>query len=426
MKKVNLKGLDLTCYLEALDNGLDVIFVPFENKSNYHISYATRFGSEVTNFIPDGEKKACKVPDGIAHFLEHKMFEQESGEDPFTYFSQSGTGANASTSYNSTQYICYGTKNFLDNLRYLIRFVNAPYYTDSNVEKEKGIIAEELKMYADLPDVQLESRLRQNVYHVHPRRVDIGGTVDEINKITKEDLYLCYHNFYSPDHMFLLVVGKFPMDEAMKVIHEELDSKENKAGAVISKVKEKKTVRKKEDSFTGNIQVPKIGLGLKIAISDLGEYDELELDLYLTMLSTMLFGSSSLFREEARSKKMLNSFYMDWDNTQEYKTFLVLASTNDPKKLIKKLKDELLTHELDEAVFQRMKKVWIANEVKMADYIDSTVNNIYDDMIRYHKVIPNKVDVIRKMNMKKLEDIVSKIDFNNISVVTMMPREEVL
>ena len=426
MKKVNLKGLDLTACLETLDNGLDVIFVPFDNKSNYHISYATRFGSEITNFIPDGEKKACKVPDGIAHFLEHKMFEQESGEDPFTYFSQSGTGANASTSYNSTQYICYGTKNFLDNLRYLIRFVNAPYYTDSNVEKEKGIIAEELKMYADLPDVQLESRLRQNVYHVHPRRVDIGGTIEEINKITKEDLYLCYNNFYSPDHMFLLVVGKFPMEDAMKVIHEELDSRENKAGAVISKIKEKKTVRKKEDSFTGNIQVPKIGLGLKIAISDLGEYDELELDLYLTMLSTMLFGSSSLFREEARSNKLLNSFYMEWDNIEDYKTFLVLASTNDPKNLIKKLKEELANHKLEEAVFQRMKKVWIANEVKMADYIDSTVNNIYDDMIRYHKVIPNKVDIIRKMNMKTLEKIVSNIDFNNISVVTMSPQDEVL
>ena len=144
------------------------------------------------------------------------------------------------------------------------------------------------------------------------------------------------------------------------------------------------------------------------------------------MLSTMLFGSSSLFREEARSNKLLNSFYMEWDNIEDYKTFLVLASTNDPKNLIKKLKEELANHKLEEAVFQRMKKVWIANEVKMADYIDSTVNNIYDDMIRYHKVIPNKVDIIRKMNMKTLEEIVSNVDFNNISVVTMSPQDEVL
>ena len=426
MKKINLKGLDLVAYTETLSNGLDVIFVPFEKKSNYFISYATRFGSEITSFTPAGEKKSIKVPDGIAHFLEHKMFEQESGEDPFAYFSKSGTGANASTSYDNTQYICYGTKNFIDNLRYLIQYVNAPYYTDENVEKEKGIIAEELKMYADLPDVQLETKLRENVYHVHPRRVDIGGTVDEIYKITKEDLYLCYNNFYSPNNMFILVVGKFPMEEAMSVIHQELDTRENLEKAEIATIKEKKSVRKKEDSFVGNIQVPKIAVGLKVPIADLGEYEDLELDLYLTMFTTMLFGSSSLFRERARNEKLLNNFYSDWDNTEQYKTYMILSSTNHPESLVQEIKKELSNHELDEAMFDRMKKVWIANEVKMADYIDSTVNNIFDDMIRYHKVIPNKVDMIRKMNMKTLEKIVSKIDFDNLSVVIMNAQEEVL
>ena len=122
----------------------------------------------------------------------------------------------------------------------------------------------------------------------------------------------------------------------------------------------------------------------------------------------------------------MNNFYSDWDNTEEYKTFLILASTNHPESLISAIKEELSKHELDEAMFQRMKKVWIANEVKMADYIDATVNNIYDDMIRYHKVIPNKVDIIRHMNMKTLEKIVSHIDFDNISVVKMSPQEEVL
>ena len=426
MKKTNLKNLDLTAYTETLENGLDAIFIPFPEKKNYFISYATRFGSTITSFVPGGEKKTKKVPDGIAHFLEHKMFEQESGEDPFTYFSKSGTGANASTSYDNTQYICYGTKNFLDNLRYLIQFVNHPYYTDENVEKEKGIIAEELKMYADLPDMQLETRLRENIYHVHPRRIDIGGTVDEINKITKEDLYLCYNNFYSPNNMFILIVGNFPMDEAMKVIHQEIDNRENLEEVEVSEIKEKASVRKREDSFVGNIQVPKIGLGLKIDISSLGKMGDLELDLYLMMFSTMLFGSSSLFREEARSEKLFNNFFMDWDNTENYKTFMIMAATNQPSKLISAIKKELLEHNLDEDMFNRMKKVWIANEVKMADYIDSTVNNVFDDMIRYHRVIPNKVDIIRKMDIKTLEKIVSKIDFDNMSVVTMKVAEEIL
>ena len=141
------------------------------------------------------------------------------------------------------------------------------------------------------------------------------------------------------------------------------------------------------------------------------------------MFSTMLFGSSSLFRERVRNQKLLNNFFTDWDNIDDYKTLMILASTNEPEQLLQEIRMELSSHELDQDMFNRMKKVWIANEVKMADYIDSTVNNIYDDLIRYHKVIPNKVDVIRKMNIKTLEKIVNSIDFDNISEVIMLPQD---
>ena len=164
MRKNSLKGLDIDVYREKLDNGLDIILIPYKNKKNYFMSYATKYGSIITSFTPDNSKRKIEVPTGIAHFLEHKMFEQENGEDPFTYFSKSGSGANASTSYDSTQYICYGTKNFNDNLSYLLDFVNSPYFTAENVEKEKGIIIEELKMYFDIPDYKLESRLKENIY----------------------------------------------------------------------------------------------------------------------------------------------------------------------------------------------------------------------------------------------------------------------
>lgn len=423
MEKVKLEGLDLEAYRETLKNGLEVVFIPYEDKANYYMSYATRFGSETTTFTPASSKDKIKVPDGIAHFLEHKMFEQENGEDPFAYFSKSGTGANASTSFTSTQYICYGTKNFLDNLRYLIQYVNAPYYTDENVEKEKGIIAEELKMYEDLPDWKLENRLRQNIYHVHPRRIDIGGTVSEINKITKEDLYLCYNNFYSPNNMFLLIVGKIPMNDALEVIHQELDQKSNLPKAKIPKIKENKSIVRKEDCFSASIKVPKIGMGLKISVKELGDYGKLELDLYLSMLTTMLFGSSSEFRERVRSKKLLNSLYTEWESIEDYRTYLLLASTDDADAFIHEVKDEFTKMELDEEVLTRMKKVWIANEVKMADYIESTMSNVYDDMIRYHEVIPNKIEMIRKLNLKELKKIVDHIDFENMAIVKMMPQE---
>ena len=205
-------------YTEKLKNGLTVMIIPKKGIQKKFIIWGTHYGSNDNKFVVPGENDPIEVPKGVAHFLEHKMFEQEDGIDPFTYFSKSGTGANAFTSFDRTQYICYGTKNFNDNLAFLLSYVDSPYYTDENVEKEKGIIAEELNMYSDMPDWQIETKLREAIYVNHPRRIDIGGTVPEIMKITKEDLYTCYNNFYSPNNMFLLLVGNFDVEEASKII----------------------------------------------------------------------------------------------------------------------------------------------------------------------------------------------------------------
>lgn len=424
MKEIKLKGMDISAYTETLDNGLEVILIPYSDKKNYYMTYATRYGSEDTNFTPAGSGKEIKVPDGIAHFLEHKMFEQEDGVDPFSYFSESGTGCNAFTSFDSTRYICYGTKNFRDNLKFLLSYVNSPYYTDENVEKEKGIIAEELNMYSDMPDWQLEAKLRENVYHVHPRRVEIGGTVEEIMKITKEDLYTCYNNFYSPDNMFVLIVGNFDKNEAMSIIKDSFKDIKSRAGAKLKEYKEPKSVRVKDDILYGPIKVPKIGMGLKVDLSKFEDYDLLDIDLYLEMLTALLFGSSSDFRENARNKKILSSFYMEWEWIQGYRTLLIEATSDAPDELISDIKREFLDINIDEDAFKRMKKVWIANEVKMVDYVDSMVSNVGDDLLRYRRVIPNKIDVIRKLSLDKLKDVVSKIDFNNISCVKYLGKEE--
>ena len=247
-----------------------------------------------------------------------------------------------------------------------------------------------------------------------------GNKAVGIDKITKEDLYLCYNNFYSPNNMFILVVGKFPMEEAMSVIHQELDTRENLEKAEIATIKEKKSVRKKEDSFVGNIQVPKIAVGLKVPIADLGEYEDLELDLYLTMFTTMLFGSSSLFRERARNEKLLNNFYSDWDNTEQYKTYMILSSTNHPESLVQEIKKELSNHELDEAMFERMKKVWISSEVIKSDYADSLVDTVVDDLINYHKVITNYVELIKNMNITTMREVISSLDFTNKAIVRVI------
>lgn len=424
MKEIELSKLDMTLYYDNLKNGLEVYLLPYDNKNNYFMSYATRYGSETTTFIPAGEEEEVSVPLGIAHFLEHKMFEQEDGVDPFTYFSESGTGANAMTFFDYTQYICYGTKKFEDNLKYLIKYVNSPYYTDQNVEKEKGIIAEELKMYADIPDYQLDNYLRQNIYHNHPRRIDIGGSVEEIYKITKEDLYTCYNSFYSPNNMFILVVGGFDKDKAYEIIKESLEDIDNRGKAKTSKINEPKEVKVEYQEVSSNISVPKIAVGLKICDKTLGKFDTFDLDLYIQMINTVLFGSSSIFKERVRNKKLINNFYTEVELIDGFHTIYIMSSSEEPDELIKEIKDELGNVKINKNDFERMKKVWIANEVKMIDDVDSAVSNLYDDIIRYKGVIADKIDRIRGLDFKVMNEIVEKINFNNIAVVKMNKEED--
>lgn len=424
MKEIELSKLDMTLYYDKLKNGLEVYLLPYDNKNNYFMSYATRYGSETTTFIPAGEEEEVSVPLGIAHFLEHKMFEQEDGVDPFTYFSESGTGANAMTFFDYTQYICYGTKKFEDNLKYLIKYVNSPYYTDQNVEKEKGIIAEELKMYADIPDYQLDNYLRQNIYHNHPRRIDIGGSVEEIYKITKEDLYTCYNSFYSPNNMFILVVGGFDKDKAYEIIKESLEDIDNRGKAKTSKINEPKEVKVEYQEVSSNISVPKIAVGLKICDKTLGKFDTFDLDLYIQMINTVLFGSSSIFKERVRNKKLINNFYTEVELIDGFHTIYIMSSSEEPDELIKEIKDELSNVKINKNDFERMKKVWIANEVKMIDDVDSAVSNLYDDIIRYKGVIADKIDRIRGLDFKVMNEIVEKINFNNIAVVKMNKEED--
>lgn len=422
MKKIDLKGLDISCYTEKLANGLEIYMLPYSNKKNYFMSYATKFGSDILEFTNSNGKK-IKPPLGIAHFLEHKMFEQEDEIDPFTYFSESGTDSNASTSFDNTQYICFGTKKFSDNLRYLLKFVNSPYYTDENVRKEKGIIAEEIKMYEDIPDFKLEMHLRESLYKKHPRRIDIAGTVEEINKITKEDLYNCYNNFYSPNNMFILLVGSFDQREALSVIKEELEARENVASPIVEKVEEPKEVYKKTLTIKENIEVPKIAFGLKVPTKEL-KLSNLELDLYLNILTTIIYGSSSEFRERARQAKLISSIFTEWENIEDFRTFYLMASTPNPNKLISEIKYELENIAITERAFERIKKVWIANEVKMIDDINATVNNLYDDILKYHEIIPNKISTIRNLKLTKLNELIEKIDFTNYSIVKMLNNKE--
>ena len=359
--------------------------------------------------------------------LEHKMFEQENGENPFEFFSKSGSYVNASTSYENTRYICSGTTNFEENLRYLINFVNTPYFTDSNVEKEKGIIIEELNMYKDDPESVLDDLSRKSIFNKDNHRIDIGGEVEDVVSIKKEDLYLCYENFYSPKNMFVLIVGNIDVSKTLDILKDTFKNRENKYKELpkIKEVDEKYEVFKKREVKHFNVEVPKVVYSLKLRIKDFDIEDKFILDCHLNIILKSLFGSTSLFNEKALEDELFSQNYYGFDHVGEYIIIDLVFQSKKINELLKYVEETLKTRKniLSESEFDRAIKVSISNRIRSSCYIDSISSNIYSDLINYDGIINNKVDVLRKLKYQDMIKVSNSIDIDNNSIVCLVPKD---
>ena len=424
MKAIELKGLDQTLYYEKLENGLEVYMLPYKNKSNYTMHYLTKYGSIQTTFIPYGEKEKITVPDGIAHFLEHKMFEQEDGVDPFTYAAKTGTYSNASTNFECTRYYFEGNQAFQDNLNYLLDFVGSPYFTDENVEKEKGIIAEEIKQYDDEVEWVFEEEMKKALLQKDNHRVDIAGTIESINTITKEDLYNTYYTFYQPSNMFLVISGDFKVEDAINTIknNETLRNAKTNFKVKVFQEEEPLAVNEKIKELEFNVVNTKVGYGIKIPIKHIK--DKYLFNLYIGLMLSIKFGLSSVFRERLKKEQLMTSFYMEREIVGEYLIIVFKADSETPFELIEEIKKELANIEIPEEEINRLKKVWISSEVIMIDNINMSLENIVDDIIEFGDIIPNKVEIFRSLNKKDYDKILSSIDFSNSSTVIIRPKEK--
>ena len=194
-------------YTEKLDNGLQVIIIPKKGGTKKYAAYATHFGSINYKFKVEGQEEVVTVPDGVAHFLEHKLFEQEDGVNALDRLSM-GANPNAYTSFNHTSYLFECTENFDEVLKALIHFVQNPYLTEENVEKEKGIIGQEIQMYDDDAHWQVFFGLLNSLYGGHAITKDIAGTIETIAEITPETLYKCYNTFYDTSNISIYIDNK--------------------------------------------------------------------------------------------------------------------------------------------------------------------------------------------------------------------------
>lgn len=216
-------------HIYKLENGLDIIIIPVKNASRKYATYSTHFGSINFKFKTNEDNDAITVPDGIAHFLEHKLFEQEDGENALDKLTKMGANPNAYTSFNHTSYLFDCTENFNEVFKALMHFVQNPYLTKENVEKEKGIIGQEIQMYDDDPEWQLFFGYINCLYGNHAITKDIAGTIESISHITPEVLYKCYNNFYKPSNMVICVVGNVDVEETLNLIKENVKDNNDKS-----------------------------------------------------------------------------------------------------------------------------------------------------------------------------------------------------
>jgi len=389
MKKSSLEKLDLELYEETLDNGLKVYVVSKENVNGIYATFSTKFGSIETEFIPNGSKKMIKVPFGVAHFLEHKMFEQKDEKDPFTFYSERGCDANANTSNYKTTYLFSGANSFADNINYLLDYVQEPYFTDENVEKEKGIIEQEIKMYDDDPFYKMYDGIIYNSFIKHPIKYPIAGTVDDVNSTTKEDLYNCYNTFYHPANMFLVITGNVDPKETIELVKINQEKKKfDKFNEIkLKEYDEPNKVEKKLEVTTMDIEISKLGIGYKIDCSKI-DRPIADIKTYLSLLFDLKLGSTSIINENLKN---LNLITHDIDytilNTDKHILVIIMVETNEIDKVQKSIEEELKDLNIVEEELERKKKVRKSGCIYRSDSVYAINNKIMSNIMNYDKVI---------------------------------------
>ena len=358
--KVENKAIGETLYFGTHESGLGIFVVPKKNFSKKYAIIGAKIGSVDNTFIPNGENEQITVPDGIAHFLEHKMFEMSDGSDAFAKFSEYGANANAFTSFTNTCYLFSCTDNFYESFEHLLNYVKSPYFTDANVEKEKGIIGQEIKMYDDDGEWRVMFNLLRALYKDLPVRIDIAGTVESISHITPDTLYKCYNTFYDPSNMILCVAGDVDEEKVLEITDKIMGDKITGTKARGVYPDEQENVFQKEIEQKLSVSTPLFDIGFK----DGGKYtgDEIlknEIAVKI-ILSSVASKSSDLYERLYNDGLINDEFSYDYMYEEQYACAIIGGESKEPKKVygevIKYLKDK---KRIDADEFDRAKKsIW--------------------------------------------------------------------
>ena len=373
MIPVSYPELDECCYRETLPNGLEVAVVKREGFTKKLAYFVTDYGAIHTEFTLDGQD--YQVPAGVAHYLEHKLFDMPGGRDVSAEFATLGAVTNAFTSYDMTAYYFSCTEAFDACLRLLLEFVSTPYFTPETVEKERGIIDQEIGMNEDAPDSVIFENLMLAMYAKHPIRVPILGTQSTIRQITADTLHLCHRAFYAPGNMLLCVVGDADPEEVRRIALEVLGTEPRPVGQKHPLPLEQMTCPRQETAVTMEVAMPMFNLAFKA--EPLGKGDEaIRQEMVADLAAEALFGESSpLYLKLYEQGLIDSSFGGGFETIDGCAMLLCSGDSDDPAAVqtaILERAREIAAEGLDETSFLRMKRSALGRRIRQLDSFDTT------------------------------------------------------
>ena len=373
MNKFEYPRLGESIYKTVLRSGLTIEVVPRPGFTRKLVYFATDFGSIHTDFELDGVE--YHVPAGVAHFLEHKMFDMPGGRDVTAELASLGAGVNAFTSYDITAYFVACTENFEKCLRLLMEFVSTPYFTEESVQKEMGIIDQEIGMNLDSPDSRVFEDLMANLCRRHPMRIPILGTSETIRQITPEILDTCHRAFYTPGNMILCVVGDVDPDRVAEIAEEVLGPAPRSVGRKIKDWNEDMTVVSHESRRIMEVSMPNFELGFKCEDAGWGR-SSVRKEIVGDLAAEALFGESSQLYLELYEQGLIDSSFGGGFETSEGVSMLFCGGDSDDPEAVRDAilagAEKLAVTGVDEASFRRMKRSALGRRIRDLDSFDST------------------------------------------------------
>ena len=399
------------------ESGLKIYVVKKDFVSAYAI-FGTRYGSCDNVFTLDGER--IEVPHGIAHFLEHKMFETADGRDTFELFSEIGADANAYTSTDRTAYLFSCTEDFYSALEVLIDMVVTPVFTEENVEKEQGIIAQEIKMCEDRPSNAISYNLMKALYEKNPIRIPIAGTVESISKITPELLYKCYNAFYRMNNMAICVCGNVDADEILKIVDKHIPKKLQEKAA-FEEVNDAEDVFMPVISEEKDISRPLFCIGIKFPEATT------ESSYACDILSEALFGTSEDFYCDILEKDLVSSYYYYYEASRSASFFVVGGETAEPDVMLERVRaliDGVSENGIPRDAFERAKRKLYASTVRSFNSTESIADELFEGFLSGDDCL----DCAQKYGAVTYEDIMelskAVLKQNRVAMSVLYPQKK--